>query len=151
MLVQGTISQIVVSRELRVNVEKELADNTASPTRFIENLLKMSEEDLPVLRAHKAIDDYFTSRYFEDGDGMADSIGRLEPFLKRFSAAKPQYTILQISSAEGEPVLQISNGKRVESFTRFEYATALAALREKIAAVEGEEEKMHANQGHQHP
>ena len=119
LFVQGFISQRVISDELTKKVGDNLEESLAVKVAHIEEIMDRSTGDLPVLRSLKAFDDYFTARFFEDGDGMVEALGSIEAFLIRISKAKPMYSVLQLATADNKPVLQIEEGHRVEAFRRF--------------------------------
>lgn len=119
LFVQGVISQRVISEELAKKVGNNLEESLAVKVSSIEEIMSRSTGDLPVLRSLKAFDDYFTARFFEDGDGQVEALGSIEAFLIRISKAKPMYSVLQLATADNKPVLQIEEGQRVEAFRRF--------------------------------
>ncbi len=129
MVAQAVIAHFMVAHELKANVNEAMQENAKSQAAVYTALFAQTEQDMHVFSALKSLEDYFTSRIFDDTDSMAEAAGNLESFLLRITAAKPQYTSIQIVTAKSEPVLQISNGERVESFDPFDHAAALVHLK----------------------
>jgi len=119
LLFQGSMGLSVVREEVKKNAETLLSRETQAKANGLRNIVKQTAEDLKILQAHKSIEDYFTSRIFEDVDGMTDAVSSIEPFFARTYEAKSQYTQMQISTLQGEGVLQLEAGKRVETFEEY--------------------------------
>ncbi|MEW6218723.1 MAG: methyl-accepting chemotaxis protein [Thermodesulfobacteriota bacterium] len=134
LVAQAGVNQVMVSGALQGEATRQLARTAADQAAVLADILTVTGQDLPVFRSHKALDDYFTARFFEDADGMATAEGSLEFFFRNLGAAKPQYEVIQITAADGRPVLQIQEGQRVETFVAFPQAAALEALQGKSGA-----------------
>ncbi len=128
--VQALISQWTVSNELKSTVQRQLKEAADMEGEMLTSMLVRSEEDMPVLLSHKAFEDYFTARVFEDSDGMTDAEAALEAFFIRFSKGKPQYRTLLLTLTGGEPIIQITKGERTEKYRAFDPATAMARFKQ---------------------
>ena len=133
---QAFVSQSLVQGELRTVVQSRLEKESRSGGELLSQLLERVEEDLAIVRSHNAIADYFTSRFFEDSDGMADANAYLESFFRNVYLTKPQYTRFQLVAGDGTPLLQLTGAERVEQFDDFGSEDLLSAVR----PGEGEEE-----------
>lgn len=129
LLVQGLISGTVTLKAMHQNMEAQLRGEASSKAGRLKALVTGTGEDLAVMRAHRDIENYFTSRAFEDLDGMTESASRLDLFFKRVFEAKPHYTRMQLvavsGSHDGTPVLEMDSGERVERFSSFKNKDAL--------------------------
>ncbi len=128
LLLQGGVGQWLVTDDLEASVHRQLATAARMQNNTITSVISETEGDIPVLLAHKAFEDYFTARIFEDDDGLTDAEGALEAFFQRFVQAKPRYAILQMSDASGAPLIEIANGERTMQAHAFDAKAAAAAL-----------------------
>lgn len=116
---QWLINNYFTARELEQRSESHLATAVNIAQLKIENIMEDSAQDIDIIKAHKAIENYFTASYFDDIDEMTSSVSSLEVFFKQVNKAKPRYTKIQLSSLRDGGVLQLNHGVRVESFDRF--------------------------------
>ncbi|GBD95319.1 MAG TPA: response regulator [Nitrospirae bacterium] len=133
LLVQGAVSQINIRKELKSAAVRHLTGELKTRIQLLNDLLRETEQDLSAMQAHKAFEDYFTSKALDDSDGMLDSEFELESFFIRIIRAKPQYTRIQLLTAAGEPVLQIAGDRRIERFDRNNLAEKLEQFSQKLA------------------
>lgn len=134
LLLQGGIFRRMVQKEIKKNALELLSRETSARVSWLNDIVKQIGEDLAIMQAHKAIEDYFTSLAFDDTEGMTDATSTLEPFFVRIFQAKPQYTRTQITTAQAKGVLQLVNGNRVEKFDQFNDNEALSKLKSLPAA-----------------
>ncbi len=121
----GFLFERVIQNQLAHSVMESLKNSARSKVRILSSVKKQIDQDLTGMRAHKSIEDYFTSRVFEDYDGMTDAVADLEPFFIKINKAKPQYKKIQITPVKDKPMLQLDAGKRVEKYDRFEETAVL--------------------------
>ena len=106
----------LVNDEIRSGLDLRLKNNTVNYLQMVDGFLLDIHEDLAVISSHKALEDYFTSRYFDDGDGMLEAESALEKFFVRIQQAKPQYRESFLATIQNDIVLRVVKGKRVEKF-----------------------------------
>jgi len=128
MLVLGLTTKVMVEKELKQNVASRLESETRSKADSLEATLKKTGADMAILASHKAIEDYFTSKIFEDADEMVDAAGSLESFFRGIFYAKPQYEKMLIIARDGSPVLQMNSGTRTEEFDEYQFKEVLNEL-----------------------
>ncbi len=131
ILVQGSIFYKMIQQEVKRNASDLLARETQTKSDWMNSILWKTGEDLTILLAHKANEDYFTSLAFDDPDGMTTAVSSLEAFFIRTYEAKPQYSRIQLSTSAGKGFLQLIDGKRVEKFDPYNYTLALKHLANK--------------------
>jgi HAMP domain-containing protein len=119
-----------VRSDLETGVRERLEGEGRNHAQAIALFLRQSEEDLALLSSHDAIRSYFDSRYFDDADGMVNSLSSMEAFIINVQKAKPRYAKIQLMTAAGKPVLQIAGATRVELFDDI----LSAPLRERLTA-----------------
>lgn len=125
LVLQGGIFRYMVQKEIKKNTSERLSREAAAKAGELSDIVQQIREDLAIIQAHKAFEDYFTSLVFEDTDGMTAAVSTLEPFFAGISAAKPQYTKMMLATAKGAGVLELINGKRIEAFDGFDTADAV--------------------------
>ena len=135
LLIQGVVYQILVRNDLKSSAFGRLNGEVKARAQSLNNLLQHTRQDLSAMKAHKAFEDYFTSRELDDGDGMLDSEFELESFFIRINSAKPQYTRIQLATAAGEPLLQIAGNSRIERLDKYDHIVTAKQLREKFSNV----------------
>lgn len=128
LAVQSFISHSLVEDELKTLITERLHETAKEKSDAIENLIKRTEQDIAVIRSHKAFEDYFISREFEDTDGMTQAEATLEAFLARIHEPNPQYLDVQFGTAAGNPVLQMHEGRRIEEFISYDYSVQQKAF-----------------------
>ena len=127
-----TLSSIsLVSSELERGVTDKIEANAESTAAALDSLLHVTAEDLTVISAHKAIENYLTFRVFGDDEGMTDSVSELELFLARVYKAKPHYTQMQFVDRDGV-ALAVSAGARIEKYAAFDNAGAFKRVEEAL-------------------
>ncbi len=104
----------LVNDEIKSTLDRQLESSKDSHIAMIEGYLADIEANLDIVGSHKALENYFTSRYFDDGDGMLTAESSLERFFIRIQKAKPQYREIILSTIQNDPVLHISNNRRIE-------------------------------------
>jgi signal transduction histidine kinase/ActR/RegA family two-component response regulator len=114
LIVQGGIFKYFIDNEIKVATDQLINKEMERYREFFNELLEDTHEDLEVINSHKALEDYFTSRYFDDGQGMLESESSLENFFISIEKAKPKYSEATLLSNENKLILRIINGKRVE-------------------------------------
>ncbi len=133
LLIQGAVSQVMIRNELKSSAIRRLDGELKMRAQLLNELLDETEQDLSAIQAHKAFEDYFTSRALDDDDGMLDAEFELESFFIRIIRAKSRYTDIQLITAAGEPVLHIAGDRRVEHFATYDYAEKLREFNQKQA------------------
>nr|CRH05761.1 Putative methyl-accepting chemotaxis sensory transducer [Candidatus Magnetococcus massalia] len=129
LLIQGSLSGSMVLGVLEQNMSDRLRVASEESVALIEDRIAQTSEDLAVMQAHKDLENFLTSLVFEDLDGMTEAISNLEPFFARVYQAKPRYSIIQLATTQGKGHLQLTDGKRVESYFKFDYANLLETLK----------------------
>jgi signal transduction histidine kinase len=118
-LCQAGINAYLITNDITIRAQAQLDIAARTTLSKFDAALQQSTEDLKVLLAHKALEDYFTAIALDDIDEMTNSVAVFENFLKKLHEAKPRYNKMQLTAANENPILQIDQGKRVESFTPF--------------------------------
>ncbi|MBU0730568.1 MAG: hypothetical protein KKE17_15380, partial [Proteobacteria bacterium] len=122
------ISNLMVGKELGKSAVNNMNYGLENTIADQDDILKGISGDLATLKAHKAIENYFTAKIFEDSDEMSSTIGALEAFYIQVNKAKPQYARIQLSTTKGKGFLQINNGTRVEDYDSFQEILDLSSL-----------------------
>ncbi len=91
LAIQSLISQSIVQDELKQRITERLLETAKEKSNIIKSLVERTEQDIAVIRSHKAFEDYFLSREFEDSEGMTNAEAILEAFLTRIYGPNPQY------------------------------------------------------------
>ncbi|KAA3618673.1 MAG: methyl-accepting chemotaxis protein [Calditrichaeota bacterium] len=128
LAVQSFISHSLVQNELKKLIADRLHETAEEKSNAIKSLVERTEQDIAVIRSHKAFEDYFLSKEFEDSEGMTNAEATLEAFLSRINEPNPQYSKMQFGSANGEPVLQLQSGKRIEHYDTYDYQRQMEIL-----------------------
>lgn len=118
-LCQAGINAFLITNDIKLRAQSQLDVAAQTTLSKFEAALRQSTEDLKILLAHKALENYFTAFAFDDIDEMTENVAVFEAFLKKMYEAKSQYTKIQLTFVAGEPVLQVNDGVRVESFDSF--------------------------------
>ena len=129
----GVVLATTTKNQLREGVIENLAAESHQIASKFETITYVTNADLNIIGAHKALEDYFTLAEFNESDSAAKEIDNMETFLRRIYLTKPEYIAFQIHSAQA-PVLQITKGERSERFTPFDAATALKRLNSNVTA-----------------
>jgi signal transduction histidine kinase/ActR/RegA family two-component response regulator len=119
LLAQGWMFGELVNDEIKSGLDQKLKNNIDNHVKLIEEFLNDIHEDLEVIGSHKALEDYFTSRYFDDANGMLEAESSLENFFIKIQQAKPEYREGLLATIEGETVLRIAQGNRIEKSNSF--------------------------------
>ncbi|MBI5212653.1 MAG: response regulator [Nitrospirae bacterium] len=125
LLIQGAVSQIIIRDELKSVAIGHLTSEAKGKTLMLNDLLEYTNRDISTMRTHKAFENLFTSRALNDKDGILTSEFELESFFINIQRVNPQYAKIQLTSSKGEPILQITKGKRTERFDRHDHAGML--------------------------
>ncbi|MBF0588079.1 MAG: bacteriohemerythrin [Magnetococcales bacterium] len=128
LLIQGIISGSMVTAQLEKSLRARLELDTNTLAETIRQSVRRTSSDFALLKAHRDNENYFTSRIFQDREGMMESSANLELFYKRIYQGRPHYTIIQLQTADGTPVLQLTQGEAVEKRHRFDHQTLIRTL-----------------------
>lgn len=117
----------MTSSALKQATEGRLQDRAVSLENMLRELLVRTGADLEVITAHKALENYLTLRIFQATETMEEELNSLEAFLLRVTKAKPEYMTIQVAPGK-TPVLQISEGQRVQRYDSFPFDEAMVVL-----------------------
>jgi hypothetical protein len=115
--IQGVVFEKLVNDKIKSELDRRLKNDIDNHIDLIEKFLIDIHEDLEVISSHKAFEDYFTSRSFDDESGMLEAESSLEKFFIRVQQAKPQYRESLLTTIDNEMILRIVKGKRFEQST----------------------------------
>lgn len=133
LAILGAVLATTTKNQLREGVIENLTAESQQIASKFETITYVTNADLNIIGAHKALEDYFTLVDFNDNDSAAKEVDNMESFLRRIYLTKPEYIAFQIHSAKA-PVLQITKGERSERFTPFDVASALKRLNLNVTA-----------------
>ena len=74
LLSQAGILRNMVQKEIKKNATELLSRETNSKVNWLRDIVLQIREDIAIMQANKAIEDYFTSLVFEDAGGMTDAV-----------------------------------------------------------------------------
>lgn len=112
--IQGWMFANLVNDEIKSALDHRLETSKDNHIAMIEGFLAGIQENLEIISSHKALENYFTSRYFDDSDGMLTAESSLERYFVRIQKAKPQYREIVLSTINNDPVLHIAKNRPVE-------------------------------------
>lgn len=114
LLFQGWMFENLVNDEIKSGLDRRLKSSKDNQLKRVDDFLMDIKEDLEVISSHQALEGYFSSRYFNDGDGMLEAESSLESFLVKIQKSKPKYREAILSDISRKPILTIINGQRIE-------------------------------------
>lgn len=106
---QAMLLTLKVKPELERNITTKLNAKARASVVHLQLLLRGLGDNLGIISAHSALENYFTREAAGDTAAMAASKAELELFLTRVLTTKPQHSQLQFISRNGV-VLNLSNG-----------------------------------------
>lgn len=112
---QGWMFQELINDEIKSSLDIRLKHYSDHRLKQLKDVLQDIHEDLQVINSHEALEDYFSSRYFDDDQGMLEAESSLEKFFIRIQKAKPQYHETVLTDIDNELVLRIIDGRRIEA------------------------------------
>jgi signal transduction histidine kinase len=114
LLFQGWMFENLVNNEIKSGLDLRLESSKDKHLKMIDDFLMAIHEDLAVISSHSALEGYFTSKFFDDYEGMLEAESSLESFLIRIQKSKPKYSEAILSDMSNKSILNIVNGKRIE-------------------------------------
>ncbi len=117
LFIQGIMFEKLVNDEIKSGLDRKLKNEIDNHVNLVGKFLIDIHEDLEVIYSHKALEDYFNSKYFDDENGMLEAESSLEKFFIKVQQAKPQYRESLLSTIDNEIILRIVKGKRSEEPT----------------------------------
>jgi signal transduction histidine kinase/CheY-like chemotaxis protein len=112
--IQGWMFANLVNDEIKSALDLRLETSKDNHIAMVEGYLADIQANLEIISSHKSLENYFTSRYFDDSDGMLSAESSLERFFVRIQKAKPQYREVILSTIHNDPILHIAKNRRVE-------------------------------------
>lgn len=118
-LVQGGINVFLMTKDIRSTANQRMKTAVSLTQDNLTTLLYETAEDIILIHTHKSIENYFTALIFGDTDEMTNSVSTFEEFLKGIQQTKAHYAKIQLTTDQGEPILQVSRGERIETYDQF--------------------------------
>lgn len=111
--IQTYFNVAVIKAKATSNVEREMSSAIALVQSFFSELINRSREDVGIISAHEALNNYFNQANADDFEGMERELQLFETFLSKFLSAKYRYQRLEVFSAYGS-VSHFLDGKIAE-------------------------------------
>ncbi len=142
-LIQGGITALLLQKDFKNSSARQVNAAMTMAQKAIGSMLDQIAADMVMLNAHKSIETYFAARYFEDEQKMVESVASIEWFFQLVNKSKSQYSVIQLTTIEAGPILEINNGKRVEKFHQFKKMLSPEILSKLLSQLDSIQNKKH--------
>ncbi|MBF0188416.1 MAG: hypothetical protein HQL50_10885, partial [Magnetococcales bacterium] len=135
LLIQVSLSSLMVIQELDKNTKARLTIAGLAQSAFLKQQIKETGKDIEIMIAHSDLENAFTQLAFDDLNGLTRSAATLERFFSRIHRGKPRYRTIQVAPIKGRPILELRDGSTTHRYSALDTGEAVRYMTDTQAEI----------------